>query len=95
MERRLKNEFGIKPTIGWQIDPFGQSKVEVSVLIAMGYDGLISNRIPSIIKDQMASDYGFTLSWNAYDISWEKDVGLPTHYLEHFFFSTSRKMFLS
>ena len=33
----------------------------------------------------MAKDFGFTLSWNAYDISWEKDVGLPTHYLEHFY----------
>jgi len=49
----LRDLFEVRPNIGWQVDPFGQSKVHVSILNKLGYDGLISNRVSNTIKGEM------------------------------------------
>eukprot|EP01124_Arcella_intermedia_P030595 TRINITY_DN6729_c0_g1_i1.p1 TRINITY_DN6729_c0_g1~~TRINITY_DN6729_c0_g1_i1.p1 ORF type:complete len:980 (+),score=171.65 TRINITY_DN6729_c0_g1_i1:417-2942(+) len=44
--RKLLQEFGVVPTIGWQIDPFGHSSTQASLLSArVGFDGLFFARI--------------------------------------------------
>lgn len=44
--RFIKQEFGITPRIGWQIDPFGHSAVQAYLLGAeVGFDSLFFGRI--------------------------------------------------
>lgn len=41
----LLNEFGVKPTIGWHIDPFGHSSTQASLFALMGFDAFMFGRI--------------------------------------------------
>ena len=42
----LRDQFGdcARPKIGWQIDPFGHSREQASLLAQMGFDGLFFGR---------------------------------------------------
>ena len=42
----INDEFGVQPTIGWQIDPFGHSATQAALLSAeVGFDALFFGRI--------------------------------------------------
>ena len=41
----ILSTFGVRPKIGWQIDPFGNSPVTPSILSILGYEGIVLSRI--------------------------------------------------
>lgn len=41
----LDNEFGIKPTIGWDLDTFGHSDTNTRLFAEMGFDAMFFSRI--------------------------------------------------
>ena len=41
----LKDEFDYKPTVGWQIDPFGHSSTHAWLSSAVSFDSLFFGRI--------------------------------------------------
>jgi alpha-mannosidase len=44
--RFLRDEFGIAPTVGWQLDPFGHSATQAALLGAeIGMDALFFGRL--------------------------------------------------
>jgi alpha-mannosidase len=81
----LDDLFGVRPNIGWQVDPFGQSKVHVSILSKLGHDGLISNRISKTIKNELRRNYGYSFEWKGHDVSWNDKTSVVAHYLEYFY----------
>ena len=81
----LYDEFGYRPSIGWQIDPFGQSKVHAAILAKLGYDGLITNRVSNSVKEQMKNRYGYTFEWHGHDVFWNSSTKILCHYLESFY----------
>ena len=38
-------EFGVKPKIGWQLDPFGHSAANASIFAELGFDAIVFSRI--------------------------------------------------
>ena len=46
----LSEVFGAKPSIGWQVDPFGSSKGTPTLLSWDCFDALIIDRIPYLWK---------------------------------------------
>jgi len=41
----LQDEFGVRPTIGWHVDPFGHSAMQASMFSQMGFDAFFFGRI--------------------------------------------------
>ena len=41
----LNEEFGIKPKIGWQLDPFGHSAAQAELLAELGMETMVFARI--------------------------------------------------
>jgi alpha-mannosidase len=50
-EYLLKN-FGVKPRIAWQVDPFGHSSLTPTLFSQMGYEAMVLNRIHHNLKVQ-------------------------------------------
>ena len=44
----ILKEFGVKPNIGWQIDPFGHSNTNARLFAEMGFDAVFYGRIDYI-----------------------------------------------
>ena len=40
-------EFGVRPRVGWQLDPFGHSNTNARLYAEMGFDGLFFARLDS------------------------------------------------
>lgn len=79
----LRETFGVRPNIGWQIDPFGSSAVTVSLLHKLGYDGLVENRISKNFKNKLSAEDGFNFYWEGHQVSNDKsEASLFTHILQ-------------
>ncbi|CAI2376267.1 unnamed protein product [Moneuplotes crassus] len=78
----LRETFDVRPTIGWQIDPFGSSALTVAVLSKLGYDSLVENRMSKNYKDKLAKEDGFNFYWQGHQVSEDPDDNLIfTHVL--------------
>jgi len=47
-----KDNFGVKPRVGWQLDPFGHSNTNIRIFAEMGFDGWFMARIDSDDKNR-------------------------------------------
>ncbi|XP_076655119.1 lysosomal alpha-mannosidase II isoform X1 [Halictus rubicundus] len=65
--RRLYDEFGTcaKPSIGWQIDPFGHSREQASIFSQLGFDGLFLGRIDYQDKQQRLENKSMEFIWKS------------------------------
>ena len=62
----IASEFGVYPTVGWQIDPFGHSSTQASLLsYEMGFDSLYFARIDFQDKAQRLADKATEMIWRA------------------------------
>jgi hypothetical protein len=43
----ILNEFGVAPTIGWEIDPFGHSNTNLRLFAEAGFDAWFFSRADS------------------------------------------------
>jgi len=49
-------EFGVKPRIGWQIDPFGHSNTNARLFAEMGFDAWFFARVDQFDKQKRESE---------------------------------------
>ena len=82
----LKETFGIRPNIGWQIDPFGHSAVTVSVQHKLGYEVLIGNRISNNLKDKMRNEVGYNFIWEGHQVDKDKSEDFILAHILQFFY---------
>ena len=59
----LKNTFGVKPRIGWQIDTFGHADATPGIFSGLGFDAMIINRIHMRKKQQFKKDKHMEFMW--------------------------------
>jgi len=89
----LQETFGTKPSIGWQIDPFGESSVMPSVLHKLGFEALIGNRINPDFKTIMREEEGFNFYWQGHQVDPNKeDSKLFMSILENFYILPDLRM---
>ncbi|XP_017121037.1 lysosomal alpha-mannosidase isoform X1 [Drosophila elegans] len=65
--RYLKDIFGDcgRPSIGWQIDPFGHSREMASIFAQMGYNGEFFARMDYVDKKKRMEEQGMEMIWQS------------------------------
>eukprot|EP00013_Stygamoeba_regulata_P028852 CAMPEP_0177647608 /NCGR_PEP_ID=MMETSP0447-20121125/10390_1 /TAXON_ID=0 /ORGANISM="Stygamoeba regulata, Strain BSH-02190019" /LENGTH=1335 /DNA_ID=CAMNT_0019150203 /DNA_START=738 /DNA_END=4746 /DNA_ORIENTATION=+ len=76
----LMQEFGVRPRIAWQIDPFGHSSLSPTMFSQLGMDVLVGNRIHFRRKGARRSDKSLEFIWRGSPSLGEKS-DLFTHIL--------------
>jgi hypothetical protein len=87
----LLETFGVRPKIGWQIDPFGHSAMTPSLFALLGYDAMVINRIHFDTKRRFKATRHMEFLWDGAKISNNKELDLRifTHVL-HTHYSAPR-----
>ena len=75
----ILNEFGVKPRIGWQVDPFGHSNANARLFAEMGFDALFFGRLDYQDKNKRMNDKSMEWIWMPNADSLGSDVNLFTH----------------
>ena len=60
----MKDTFGIKPKIGWQIDAYGHSNANTQLFAEMGLEANVFSRINSKMKHAMRYEKEWEFLWN-------------------------------
>jgi len=77
----IEQEFGFKPKIGWQIDPFGHSNANTRLFAEMGFDALFFARLDSMDKEKRINEKSLEYVWMPNVDSLGSEVNLLTHVL--------------
>ena len=56
-------EFGVKPRIGWQIDPFGHSNANARLFAEIGFDAFFYARLDYQDKEKRLADKTMEFIW--------------------------------
>jgi alpha-mannosidase II len=87
----LLETFGVRPKIGWQIDPFGHSAMTPTLFALLGYDAMVINRIHFDTKRRFKASRHMEFLWDGAKLSNnnELDLKIFTHVL-HTHYSAPR-----
>lgn len=77
----ILKEFGVKPSIGWQIDPFGHSNTNARFFAEMGFDAWFFARLDDEDKQRRVDTNEMEFVWMPNPQSLGKDVNIFTHVL--------------
>mmetsp|Transcript_524 Transcript_524/g.565 ORF Transcript_524/g.565 Transcript_524/m.565 type:complete len:306 (+) Transcript_524:251-1168(+) len=75
----LKREFGVKPTVGWQIDPFGHSNANARLFAEMGFDAVFFSRLDFMDKERRLNSQEIEFVWRPF----KESIGEPAEILGH------------
>lgn len=62
----LLKEFGVKPRIGWHIDPFGHSSANPRLFADMGFEAWFFARLDHADRDQRLKDKSMNFLWRPF-----------------------------
>ena len=82
----LLREFGVKPQIGWHIDPFGASSVTPTLWALTGFKAFVINRMDFRLKAEWIKDRALEFVWRGSNSLGEK-VEMFTHVLDNHYCS--------
>ena len=64
----ILREFGVKPRIGWQLDPFGHSDTSAHLFAEMGFDAWFFARGDTNEKSQRQANNTMEFIWSPYEV---------------------------
>jgi hypothetical protein len=76
----IMRNFGVRPRIAWQIDPFGHSSLTPTLFAQMGMEALVTNRIHYSLKSDLKARGKMEFFW-APSASLGDSAGIVTHVL--------------
>ncbi|CAI2374653.1 unnamed protein product [Moneuplotes crassus] len=72
----VEETFGVRPKIGYQIDPFGNSAVTPSILSVLGYEGIVLSRIGTTFDWDLEASENSEFIWEGSNFD-NKSDGKP------------------
>ena len=78
--RFLTEEFGIRPTILWQLDPFGHSSATPEILKSIGINQIVLNRMSDAYKNNLIKNQDLSFIWTGDGDEEIKATVLHSHY---------------
>jgi hypothetical protein len=75
----LEREFGIRPRVGWHIDPFGHSNANPRLFAEMGFDAWFFARIDYEDKEIRMANQSMQWVWKPFSESLGDNVSIFTH----------------
>ena len=85
----LLREFGVKPRIGWSIDPFGHSSANARLFADMGFDAWFFARLDFQDKDKRMKDNSMQFIWRPFSKNLGKQAQIFTHAMMNHYSSPS------
>lgn len=86
----ILDEFGVKPRIGWQIDPFGHSNTNARFFTEMGFDAWFFARLDYVDKDKRMNNGEMEFVWRPNADSFGTDTQILTHVLYNHYSSPDK-----
>ena len=77
------DNFGVKPRIGWQIDPFGHSSANARLFAEMGFDALFFSRLDYKDKEKRMNNLEMEWVWRPNSNTLGNKVQIFTHATQH------------
>lgn len=77
----IEENFGVKPRIGWQIDPFGHSQTNARLFAEMGFDAWFFARMDGTEKQQRMDSGELEWVWFPHKDALGRDTAIFTHQL--------------
>jgi len=81
----LMKEFGIKPRIGWHIDPFGHSNANPRLFADMGFEAWIFARLDHADQEKRLSDKSMNFLWRPFSKHFGKRKEIFTSVMRDFY----------
>lgn len=82
----IKDQFGVRPKVGWQIDPFGHTNQNGRLFADIGFDAVGLNRIDYRLKEYMKANKTLEFIWRTSNtLGEEHDIFvhmMDNHYCE-------------
>jgi alpha-mannosidase len=79
----LKNEFGIKPRVGWMIDAFGHSEANAALFADFGFEALFFSRIGRNERESFKRDKKMTFLWEPNSAYYGSSKRILTHVFQN------------
>lgn len=77
----ILKEFGVRPRVGWAIDPFGHSNTNARFFSEMGFDAWFFARMDDADKNHRVSNKEMEWIWYPSNDTLGSDVAIFTHML--------------
>lgn len=82
----IKDQFGVRPKVGWHIDPFGHTSQNARLMSDIGFDAFGLNRIDYQVKENLKANKKLEFIWRTSNsLGEDKDMFvhiMDNHYCE-------------
>jgi alpha-mannosidase len=62
----LLKEFGVRPKVGWHVDPFGHSAANAALFSDFGFEAIFISRLDEEERQRRQDEKSMTFVWNPF-----------------------------
>jgi hypothetical protein len=75
----LLKEFGVRPKIGWHVDPFGHSAANAALFSDFGFEAIFISRLDEGERQKRMDEKSMTFLWNPFSNNFGEEKQILGH----------------